>query len=112
MLAVNGADVDVTRREQGDVLLLRDVNNDGRADQHTPVARRPMMHGIAIHDGKMYLATIHEVYVADIKPDGDARRAAADLAGCAVMADGSVLVSDDRKSVAAFTPNRRGAVGR
>ncbi len=34
------------------------------------VANRAGAHGLAIRDGKLYLATVKEVFVADIQPDG------------------------------------------
>ena len=61
----------VSRRDQGDVLLLRDTNNDGIADgAPVVVANRAGAHGLAIHGNKLYLATVKEVFVADIKADG------------------------------------------
>jgi glucose/arabinose dehydrogenase len=49
----------VSRREQGDVLYLRDRDGDGRADGNAiVVARRPGMHGLAVHAGKLYMATV------------------------------------------------------
>ena len=71
MLAVapNG-DVYVSDRDQGTVQLLRDTNKDGKADMVKEVARRPDLHGLALRDGKLYIAAIRELYVADIKPDG------------------------------------------
>jgi glucose/arabinose dehydrogenase len=72
MLAVDPSSgtVYVTRREQGDCLMLKDTDGDNVIDQMTPVAQRPKMHGIAIADGKMYLTTVNDVYVANIKSDG------------------------------------------
>lgn len=71
MLAV-GEDgtVYVTRRDPGDVVMLRDADGDGKAETNKVVASKKQMHGITIHQNKMYLATVKEVYVADIKPDG------------------------------------------
>lgn len=60
----------VTRRTQGDVIMLRDTDNDGRADARRIVAKRQGMHGITIHDNRVYLATVTEVFVADRNPDG------------------------------------------
>ena len=69
-VAPNG-DVYLSRRDQGDVLLLRDANNDGVADgPPMTVAARAGAHGLAIHDKKLYLVTVKELFVADIKPDG------------------------------------------
>ena len=69
-VAPNG-DVYVSRRDQGDVLLLRDANGDGRADgPAVTVANRAGAHGLAIRDNKLYLITVKEVFAADIKPDG------------------------------------------
>ena len=69
-VAPNG-DVYVTRRDQGDVLLLKDANGDGMADgEPITVANRPGAHGLAIHDGKLYLITVKEVFVASIRADG------------------------------------------
>lgn len=71
MLAV-GADgtVYVTRRSAGDVLAMQDRDGDGVADEVRTVVQLPNAHGIAIHDGRMYLATVNEVYVGPIKADG------------------------------------------
>ncbi len=61
----------VSRRDQGDVLLLRDADGDGKADgEPLAVAHRPGAHGLAIHDGKLYVATVKEIFVADIQSDG------------------------------------------
>ncbi len=69
-VAPNG-NVYLSRREQGDVLLLRDADNDGRADgEAIPVASRPGVHGLAIHDNKLYLATVKQIFTADLRPDG------------------------------------------
>lgn len=60
-----------TRRDQGDVVLLKDENNDGKADgPPQQVLHRPGAHGLAIRDGKLYLATVKEIFVAPLKPDG------------------------------------------
>ncbi|KGQ18491.1 L-sorbosone dehydrogenase [Lysobacter dokdonensis DS-58] len=61
----------VSRRDEGDVVMLQDADNDGRADG-TPVEvlHRAGAHGITIHDGKLYVATVKEVFVGDLKPDG------------------------------------------
>jgi glucose/arabinose dehydrogenase len=68
-VAPDGA-VYVTRPESGDLLMLRDTNNDGVADQQTVVAKKPDLHGVAIDGNRVYLATIREVYAADRRPDG------------------------------------------
>lgn len=61
----------VSRREEGDVLMLKDANGDGKADKApVPVAHRAQTHGLAIKDRKLYLITVKEVFVADIKADG------------------------------------------
>lgn len=72
MLAV-GADgtVYATRREEGDVVMLRDADHDGRADAApVVVANRPGVHGITVHAGRLYLATNKEIFVGDIQGDG------------------------------------------
>ena len=69
-VAPSGA-VYVTRRDQGDVVMLRDADDDGRADgAPTVVASRAGAHGLAIRDNKFYLITVKEVFVADMLPDG------------------------------------------
>ncbi len=61
----------LSRRDQGDVLMLKDTNGDGMADgAPVAVAHRAGAHGLAIKDGRLYLATVREVFVADILPDG------------------------------------------
>jgi glucose/arabinose dehydrogenase len=57
-----------TRRTVGDVIMLKD--GDGKAEMVKTVASRPGMHGIAIDGSKVYLVTNNDIYVADIKTDG------------------------------------------
>ena len=61
----------VSRRDTGDVLLLEDRDGDGRADgPGVKVLDRAGAHGLAIHDGKLYVATVKEVFVAPLQADG------------------------------------------
>jgi Raf kinase inhibitor-like YbhB/YbcL family protein len=61
----------LSRRDQGDVLMLRDTDGDGMADGvPVTVANRSNAHGLAVHDGKLYLVTVKELFVTDIKTDG------------------------------------------
>lgn len=70
VVAPNG-DIYASRREQGDVLLLRDRNEDGQLDAPPQVvARRAGVHGLAIHQGALYLATAKEIFRAKIQADG------------------------------------------
>lgn len=71
MLAVaDDGTIYLTRREEGDVQMLRDTNNDGRADLVRTVARRPGMHGIALDGRTAFLVTNKEVFTAAIAADG------------------------------------------
>ena len=71
MLAVSAKGiVYATRRAVGDVIMLKDGNNDGKADGVVTVASRPNMHGIAFDANKVFLVTIHDVYSADVREDG------------------------------------------
>ncbi len=61
----------VTRRDQGDVLMLRDKDGDGRMEElHTVVAQFPGVHGIALHGGYMYLIANRELKRGKMNPDG------------------------------------------
>ena len=83
ILAVSGdGTLYATRRSVGDVVMLRDDDGDGRSDAPVTVASRPGMHGIAFDGNRVYLATVNDVYVADVAPDGtfgDLRRIINDL---------------------------------
>ncbi|MBQ5946218.1 YbhB/YbcL family Raf kinase inhibitor-like protein [Massilia sp. ST3] len=69
-VAPNG-DIYLSRRDQGDVLLLRDADRDGRADgAPVTVANRAGVHGLAIRDNKLYLTTARELFAARIEGDG------------------------------------------
>ncbi|MGV3557637.1 PQQ-dependent sugar dehydrogenase [Larkinella arboricola] len=71
MLTVSASgNVYVTSREAGTVTLLRDTNGDGKADVNQVVATIKAVHGLTIHQDKMYLVAVKEVYRADINPDG------------------------------------------
>ncbi len=65
----------VTEREAGRVTLLRDTNADGRVDQQTPVLtglgqKEAGVHGLALRGDQLYLVTVKQLYVADIRSDG------------------------------------------
>lgn len=66
----------ITRRDQGDVLLLRDKDGDGRFEDLTTVLTKfTGVHGITIHDGWLYLISIRELKRAKIKSDGSLEEA-------------------------------------
>lgn len=70
MAVADDGTVYVTRRTVGDVMMLRDTDGDGVADQQRVVASRPNMHGIAITGSTMYLVTIKDLYRTQIRADG------------------------------------------
>ena len=72
ILAVHPAGhVYVSRREQGDVLLLRDADGDGRADgQPVQVLHRPHAHGLTVHGDHLYIVTVKELLRAPFQADG------------------------------------------
>ncbi len=71
MQVMENGDVYLTRREQGDVLLLRDTNGDNAADERTTVAQNlPLVHGITARGDTLYLFANRNVYTAAIEPDG------------------------------------------
>jgi Raf kinase inhibitor-like YbhB/YbcL family protein len=99
MLAVadDGA-VYVTRRDEGDLLRVRDADGDGRAEEVQVVARRPQMHGVAVAGRKIYLVTVNDVYVADLMRDGrlgELRRIIADLPDAGQHPNRTIAVGPD-----------------
>lgn len=60
----------VSQRTPGTLTMLKDTNGDGAADVQKVVAERKQLHGLYIDAGKMYIVTVKEVFVADMKPDG------------------------------------------
>lgn len=69
-VAPNG-DVYLSRPRQNDVVLLRDTNRDGVADEQKVVAQNlKLVHGLALHDGKLYMAADRKVLVSDVQRDG------------------------------------------
>lgn len=66
----------ITRRDQGDVLLLNDADGDGKfEDMKTVATKFPGVHGIAIRNGYIYLCANKEIKKAKIKPDGTLEKA-------------------------------------
>lgn len=67
---VNG-ELYVTRRDAGDVLMLKDGNGDGTMDELLcVVADFKGVHGITIHNGWLYLCNSHELKRYPLQPDG------------------------------------------
>lgn len=59
----------VTRRE-GDVLLLKDTNKDGKMDSKQTVITKKGAHGLAFQDNMLYLITVNDVFKAPLNEDG------------------------------------------
>tara|TARA_R110002020_G_scaffold184944_7_gene382249 strand:- start:1211 stop:2380 length:1170 start_codon:yes stop_codon:yes gene_type:complete len=71
MLAVSkDGTVYVSRRDEGDVLMLKDTNNDGKSDSKQTVIKKEDAHGLAIKNDTLYLITVNDVYRGAIKSDG------------------------------------------
>ncbi|MFP5438974.1 MAG: PQQ-dependent sugar dehydrogenase [Bacteroidia bacterium] len=60
----------VTRRDAGDVLMLKDTDNDGKFDDMMRVADFPGVHGITTKDSHMYLCNSNKVLRYTMNPDG------------------------------------------
>ena len=61
----------VTRRDAGDVLMLKDTNGDKKFDEiKTVIAEFKGVHGIDMREGKLYVCNSGEVRQYDIKADG------------------------------------------
>jgi glucose/arabinose dehydrogenase len=60
----------VTRRDAGDVLLLKDANGDGKFEDMVRVADFPGVHGITAKDNYMYLCNNNRLLRYSMKPDG------------------------------------------
>lgn len=59
-----------TDRDAGVVMLLQDTNADGVAERKETVATIKQAHGLAIHNGNLYIVAVRELYTAQINPDG------------------------------------------
>jgi glucose/arabinose dehydrogenase len=71
MAVADNSEIYVSRRDQGDALMLRDKDGDGRADgEPVAVVNRPGAHGLAIRDGRLYLITVKEVFVGNLLGEG------------------------------------------
>ncbi len=71
MLAVaDDGTVYVTRREPGDIWMLKDEDRDGRAEVKQRLLERRDLHGIALSGDQVFLATSKEVLQATRKKDG------------------------------------------
>ncbi|QQR40956.1 YbhB/YbcL family Raf kinase inhibitor-like protein [Devosia rhizoryzae] len=70
ILATHGDHLYATRRTESDVIRFDDEDGDGKYEGYTVVAGRPGMHGIAIHEDTVYLATVNQVFTAPINEDG------------------------------------------
>lgn len=69
-VAEDGA-VYLTRPDQGDVLLLRDKDGDGKAEEKkTAISGLEKVHGIVLHEKQVYLAGPKTIWVAPVGPDG------------------------------------------
>lgn len=70
MKVMDDGTVYVTDRNNGRLLMLRDNDKDGRAEQVDTLLEIEHLHGLDYRNGKLYLATVKHVYTAEIKKDG------------------------------------------
>lgn len=71
VLVLDDGTVLVSRPSMFDVIALRDRDGDGRADEiRTAVASIEGAHGLALHDGTLYVAGVKQIVAADRLPDG------------------------------------------
>ena len=71
ILAISPAgNVYYSDKEAGTVTRLSNTDNDDSAEVKQVVATLKGAHGLSIHQGKMYIATVKEVYVSSINADG------------------------------------------
>jgi glucose/arabinose dehydrogenase len=69
-LAPDGA-VLLTRSKKGDVYALRDVDGDGAAERRVRVlSGLDGVHGVAVHEGRVYLSTPTRLLVSDLAKGG------------------------------------------
>src|SRR5262249_10272060 len=81
MIAVaNDGSIYVTRQQTDDVVMLRD-SGSGPAKASVVLSKLDQVHGIAIFDNRVYLASPTTVWVAEIKPGG-------------LLSDPQVLIKD------------------
>jgi glucose/arabinose dehydrogenase len=58
----------LSRPEQRDVIALRDRDGDGHADeQHTVLSGLDGAHGLALHEGRLYVAGVHRVVAGELR---------------------------------------------
>lgn len=70
LLVAPDGTVYVSQRKTKNVVMLKDANGDGTASVQMEVAKGPHMHGLALRGNTMYLEGVHDVWTADVKPDG------------------------------------------
>jgi glucose/arabinose dehydrogenase len=70
LVVSEGGHVYTSDREAGLVIMLHDTDGDGVANNKQSVANIKQAHGLAIHNSKMYIVAVREVYVADMNDDG------------------------------------------
>src|SRR3954466_9201574 len=67
MVVGDDGTVYVSRRDSNDVIALRDNGSGMAAAPRVVVRNLNGVHGITLHDGKMYLATVKEIWVPDMR---------------------------------------------
>jgi len=69
MMVVHNNQVYVSRRS-GEITMLTDTNNDGKADTQKTVITKKGVHGLAIHEDTLYIITVNDVFKGLIHKDG------------------------------------------
>lgn len=62
----------VSRRDDGDVLAIRDDNRDGRGDEPRTFIKLDGVHGLAVRGRNIYATTVRQVYEIPLEPNGSA----------------------------------------
>ncbi|WP_210186496.1 YbhB/YbcL family Raf kinase inhibitor-like protein [Phyllobacterium sp. CL33Tsu] len=78
--------------------MLKDDNDDGKADGIQTVASRPGLHGIAFDGSTVFLVTVNDVYTAPVNEDGtfgELKRIINDLPDAGQHANRTIAVGPD-----------------
>ena len=70
MLLLPNGTILLTRFDIGELVALRDLDGDGVADESPVVANIPTVHGLALRDNKVYLASETKLFTMTLGGDG------------------------------------------
>lgn len=106
MVHDNEGNIYVSHPTEGEILILKDTNNDGAADtQATFIKGYEKAHGMAINENKLYFIALKKIYSVELKDSSKVKLLVDNLPNVGQHENRSLAIGPDKKLYVSIASN-------